>query len=98
MDLLLVALAAFVSVEFAKAVLDVFDQALHGWVKLACVLVVAGGAAALLEGDVADAVVLGLGGAGLAAVVHKAHRLLSVLGDAQVVGVMTRTTASRRRL
>lgn len=96
MDLLLVALGAFVFVEFVKALLDRIDTALHPWLKILATILVAGLLAAVVAETAEEGLPLALAGAGLAALAHKAHRLLSAAGDAQQVSVMAKATARRR--
>lgn len=93
MDLLLVALGAFFFAELNKTILP---WPLQAWTKLALVVLGAVGAAVLLTEDVGDCAVLAAGGAGLASLVHKVHRTISAVGDAQQVTVLS--TARPRRM
>jgi hypothetical protein len=82
MDLLLVAFGAFFVVEFAKAVVP-------GKVPPWACLLVAGLSAGAIAFAFDDPAPLGLAGAGLAAVVQKAHRMLSAAGDFMRVRVLS---------
>lgn len=94
MDLLLAALGAFFVVEFLKTLLGLADQVMHGWLKL----LVAYAVAALLAGMLVgweDGLTLAVAAAGLAALVQKVHRLVSLLGDSQQVAVVAKATQRR---
>ena len=92
MELLLVALGAFFFAELNKTFLP---WTLQAPTKLALVLLGAVGAAVLLTDGVQDCAVLAAGGAGLACLVHKVHRLVSAAGDAQQVAVLTARPSRR---
>jgi hypothetical protein len=91
MDLLLTVFGAFFLTEFNKTALP---WPLHAWVKLCLAVLGAVIMAVLLADELYATASLTLAGAGGSAVVHKAHRLLSDLGDAQRVTVLSR--GSRR--
>lgn len=92
LTLLLIALSAFVLTEAAKAVLPVV---LQSWTKLLIAVGVAVMTCIGLDLEPENIVYWATAGAGLAALIHKLHRLLSALGDAQQVSVMVKSSARR---
>jgi len=77
--LLLCAFGAFFVVQFVKALLRV---RLSPWQKLLGAAAAAlGGAALVQHRDIHALVLLGVGAAGLAILIHRGARLLSLLGD-----------------
>lgn len=93
MTLLLTAFGAFFIAEVSKAVLPT----MHPWGKMLLALLGAAVVAVLLLDDVRETVAMALAGAGLGAIVHKVHRLVSAVGDVQQVAVMMKATRNGRR-
>lgn len=94
----LIGLATMRLVEFLK---EIVPWALQPWTKsfLAMVLGLMGAwllGARLDWSSPSHLVVLGLGSAGLAALVHELQAVLSLLGDTFKVTVITRAAARRR--
>lgn len=93
MTLLLVAFAAFFLTEFVKTV----APALPPWAKMVLAYAVACLLTAGLNGwSDPENLAWALGGAGLAALVHKIHRWLSASGDGHQAAVMTMATRRMR--
>lgn len=98
MTLLLAALGAFFVVEFVKVVLAMFDHALHPWLKALLALAEAMVIVGAYAGWDWRVIPVGLAAAGLAGLVHKTHRALSAVGDAQQMAVLSRATTRVPRI